>query len=478
MTPADREPESRAEPPRPFETESYTRLLQFPGIVPRAADAGRPVVDAIVVPTIRSAERLRSALRLAKDARCQLVPLYTESFPDDLASLLERAWPRVTPLSLPYSMRHEMLDLAARLPQPVMSSSARDISRKRNLGLLIGRICGWTRMLFLDDDIRMLNAGKLSAAATLLDEYPVVGLQVTRYPDASVVGHARRLIERKQRPFISGGSLLVNPQAVQGYFPPVYHEDWLCVMNHLRLGQVAIGGTVGQLNYKPFTPQRAMLEEYGDILAAGLLWLVCINKQTSTMDPVVDEISSVAAFRDFCHEATGAQFWRNILSQRSMVLDTIYRILEQRYKKASPPLRAIEAAQWRRGELRPADFASFTERWLNSLVEWQARLSDLPRADSVTKALTELGLSHVVRAPEARRPGSQVVGTGAVRFALTRRNSAGAFRARRWPAVVRAADWAATQRPFERAMHGGLLSVSRRVSERIRGDGGGLGRVP
>ena len=108
----------------------------------------------------------------------------------------------------------------------------------------------------------------------LLDEYPVVGLQVTRYPDASVVEHARRLIERKQRPFISGGSLLINPQAMQGYFPPVYHEDWLCMMNHLRLGQVAIGGTVGQLNYKPFIPQRAMLEEYGDILAAGLLGLI------------------------------------------------------------------------------------------------------------------------------------------------------------------------------------------------------------
>ena len=346
MSPADRESESDAEPPRPFETASYTRLLQFPGIVPRAADASRtsglPVVDAIVVPTNRSAERLRSALRLAKDARCQLVPLYTDSFPDDLTSVLERARPGVTPLSLPYGMRHEMLDLAARLPQPVMSCSARDISRKRNLGLLIGRICGWTRMLFLDDDIRMLNTGKLSAA-----------------------------------------------------------------------------------------------------------------------------------FRDFCHEATGAQFWADILSQRSTVLDTIYRNLEQRYNKASSPLRAIEAAQWRRGELRPADFVSFTEKWLNSLVEWQARLSDLPRADSVMKALTELGLSHVVRAPEARGPGSRVAWTGTLRRALTRRGSPGAFRARRWPAVVRAADWAATQRPFERAMHGGLLSVSRRVSERIRGDGGG-----
>ena len=477
MNPANREPESCAEPPRPFEPESYTRLVQFRGTVARAAGgtrtSGLPVVDAVVVPTIRSAESLCSAVRLAKDARCQLVPLYTEDFPDDLTSVLGRVRPGVTPLSLPYGMRHEMLDLSARLPQPFMSSSACDISRKRNLGLLIGRMCGWTRMLFLDDDIRMLNVGKLSAAVTLLDEYPVVGLQVKRYPDTSVVGHARRLIGRKQRPFISGGSLLVNPQAVQGYFPPVYHEDWLCVMNHLRLGQVAIGGTVGQRNYKPFTPQRAMLEEFGDILAAGLLWLVCINKQTSKMSPAADDISSATAFRDFCHEATRPQFWTNILSQRSGVLDTIYRILEQRYKKESLPLKAIEAAQWRRGELQPEDFVSFTEKWLNGLVEWQARLSDLPQADSVGKALSGLGLSHVVRTYEAGRSRARAAETGTIRHALRGHGSTGAFRVRQWPVVAQAADWAATQRPFERTMPGGLLRVSRRASERIRGNSGG-----
>ena len=38
-------------------------------------------------------------------------------------------------------------------------------------------------------------------------------------------------------------------------------------INHIRLGEVAIGGTVGQLPYKPFTtPQRAAHEEFGDIL--------------------------------------------------------------------------------------------------------------------------------------------------------------------------------------------------------------------
>ena len=67
---------------------------------------------------------------------------------------------------------HRLLDLAADLPQSLVSSCALDISRKRNLGLLIGRACGWRRMLFLDDDIRRLNMEKLSSAADLLRKYP------------------------------------------------------------------------------------------------------------------------------------------------------------------------------------------------------------------------------------------------------------------------------------------------------------------
>jgi hypothetical protein len=452
------------EPWRPFQAESYIRLLKFPAAPASSRSGARaptlPAVDAIVVPTIRSAENLRSAVQLAVETRCELIPLYTESFPRELSSVLAHPRLSTTPLALPYKMKHELLDLAARLPQKVVSSSARDISRKRNLGLLIGRMCGWTRMLFLDDDICMINAKKLNAAATLLDEYPVVGLQVNKYPDASVVGHARRLTERKQKPFISGGSLLVNPQSLQGYFPAVYHEDWFCVMNHFRLGQVAIGGAVGQLVYEPFiTPQRARLEEFGDTLAAGLLWLLS-TKQTSTVNPAADNRAAVMPFRDFCHEATASQFWVDILSQRQIVLDKTYERLERRYKKDSPSLKSLKAAQDRHGELQAREFVSFTKKWLYSLEIWQTRLSDLPRADSVIKALAELGLSDVVRTHEAGRQ------TRAVASTVTRRTlgSPSPIRgvgARRWPVPVRAAEWVATQHLFESALHDGLLSVGR-----------------
>ncbi len=128
-------------------------------------------------PTIRSAEQLRPAVQFAADARCHLIAVYTDAPPPGLPAALDGLRPdQVTVLTVRSGTKNRLLDLGTSLPQGRVSSAALDISKKRNLGLLIGRVCGWTRILFLDDDIRRLNAAKLSSAAALLDDYPVVGL--------------------------------------------------------------------------------------------------------------------------------------------------------------------------------------------------------------------------------------------------------------------------------------------------------------
>jgi hypothetical protein len=402
------EKEGDAEPLGPFQIQSYADLLNFPVIPASSKDApsGKrnidiPVIDAIIVPTIRSAERLGSAVELASQARCQLIALYTDSLPPELSSVLDRLKPgQATPLALRSDVEHRLLDIGATIPQTMVSSAARDISRKRNLGLMIGRACGWTRMLFLDDDIRKLSIAKLSPAAAVLDDYPVVGLQVNKYPDASVVGHARRLTGRRQEPFISGGSLLVNPQLITGFFPPVYHEDWLCVINHLRLGEVAAGGQVGQLSYAPFTTdERARFEEFGDILAAGLLWLI-LQSVTGGQKPITDA-------RDYWHTAFEEQFWASILRERAELLDklTMDPKLTRVHHTGAWPLPSVLAARQRCGDLLPGEFVSFMRNWLDLVDTWQTRLADVGSADSVAQALTNLGLKHVVFTdkPDRRR---------------------------------------------------------------------------
>jgi hypothetical protein len=215
---------SDAQQQGPFKVKSYNQLLQFPaeaGDIESSTDRARPPLDAIIVPTIRSAEQLHSAAELARQTQCQLLTFYTESFPAGLGAVLARLAPgRATALAVRSADRHPLLHLGANIPQSLVPPPAADISRKRNIGLLIGRACGWRRMLFLDDDVRALDAGKLRKASALLPAYPVVGLQVKTFPDASVVGHVRRKTGYTQEPFISGGALLVDPQRLDSFSRP------------------------------------------------------------------------------------------------------------------------------------------------------------------------------------------------------------------------------------------------------------------
>lgn len=415
-----RDPGNEGELPRPFDIQSYQDLLQYPEIpvsTIRTPSGTRPVteplVDAIVVPTIRNAECLISAVKLAVHSRCHLIAVYTDHPPAGLSDFFDGLRPgQVTVLTVRSGVQDRLLDLGASLPQSKVPPAALDISRKRNLGLLIGRACGWTRMLFLDDDIRKLNVAKLSSAAALLDDSPVVGLQVRKYPDASVVGHARRLTGRRQEPFISGGSLLVNPQILEGYFAPIYHEDWLCVINHLRRDEVAIGGSVAQLPYLPFsTPQRAQLEEFGDILLSGLLWLIHARKTDAP------DRAHTPADAEYWRETTNPLFWTQILEERATLLQEINRRLDQKDLYTPSPLTSLAAARQRLGELEPAEFVSFMEEWLTSLTEWAAWSSVLSRVDlaekarAIEKALAMLGLGHVVRVHDLSSEQAQTRGT-------------------------------------------------------------------
>jgi hypothetical protein len=415
------ESKSICELPRPFQIQSHEDLLQFPDVPVStiATPSGKraitvPLLDAIVVPTIRSAEHLRAAVQFATESRCHLITVYTDAPPAGLDAVLAGLRSgNVTVLTVRSGSNDRLLDLGASLPPRPVSPAALDISRKRNLGLLIGRVCGWTRMLFLDDDIRKINVAKLSSAAALLDDYPVVGLQVKKYPDASVVGHARRLAGRRQEPFVSGGSLLVDPQLLNGYFAPVYHEDWLCIINHLGTDEVAIGGSVGQLPYLPFTtPERAQLEEFGDILLSGLLWLVHARKKGAP------DKAHFPANAQYWREAMDPRFWKQILEERNALLhDTIKRLAPKEFYTTSP-LPSLAAAKQRLIELKPADFVSFTEQWLTSLSEWSAGTSVLSRVDlmdkarAIEKALAMLGLAHVVHVHEVSSQQAPAKGTG------------------------------------------------------------------
>ena len=69
-----------------------------------------------------------------------------------------------------------------------------DLSVKRNLGLLMARLHGWRKIAFIDDDITLSQQG-IARIAHQLDSHQIAGKVCRRFPDNSVVCHARRLAD-------------------------------------------------------------------------------------------------------------------------------------------------------------------------------------------------------------------------------------------------------------------------------------------
>jgi hypothetical protein len=102
-----------------------------------------------------------------------------------------------------------------------------DLSLKRNLALILSQLRGWSRILFLDDDISGLSPADLGQSARLLDTAPAAGLEVTGCLDHSVACHAYRRARGEQEEFIGACALAVNTARCTSFFPEIYHHDWL-----------------------------------------------------------------------------------------------------------------------------------------------------------------------------------------------------------------------------------------------------------
>ena len=170
---------------------------------------------------------------------------------------------------------------------------------KRNVGLLLGRMCGWDTLLFLGENVRTSPASDLARRRTPVEPDPVsrmddVLADFATYPhlhaagwfqrdfdDESVIGHACRMLGRPRETFVSGEALLVRCGGPLPFFPAAYNDHWLFFL-HLMLGgwhtcpssAVKYVGTIHQDAYYPFTAPRARSEELGDLLTGGLFALL------------------------------------------------------------------------------------------------------------------------------------------------------------------------------------------------------------
>jgi hypothetical protein len=311
-------------------------------------------------------------MRLAARMSCRYVVLCSRSAVAEEVVRLAQSVPglRYAVVSVPRGYRHDLLAFDTDDIRPSLTGGLGDLSLKRNLGLLFGHWSGWRSILFLDDDIRQLSPRTVDRALSALQPGGAVGMPATAYPDNSVICHANRRSGGPQGVFVSGSALAVDCTEITSYFPDVYNEDWLFLAPRVAQGGVFSVGWSSQLRYDPFgNPQRAASEEFGDVLAEGLMGLF----------HVTDNLDSGA----------GDAYWEEFLLRRKEFIADIRARTSPRHTKV---LDALAAAERQRTGITATDLADYVVTWEIDRLVWRERLELLGRELPFRNALKKLGL--------------------------------------------------------------------------------------
>jgi hypothetical protein len=358
---------SGTRPPR-----AHASLLKRP-------QGGVAALDAIVIPAARHAENLKGALHLAADLGVVVVVLCSRDAQVD--EVLAQCTKGVQCVAVDVGAIDAPADLLPAFETPdtipyAMAGSRGDLSLKRNLGLRLGRMCGWRNVLFLDDDIRELGADQVRRAASSLTHHAMVGMPADEFPDNSVVYHAKRLAGIEPGVFVSGSALLVDLVRTESFFPETYNEDWLFMAPALAAGMVATADPVQQEAYHPFQdPLRAYTEEFGDVLAEGLIG----HLQRRAVGKVPTQ-----------------SYWAHFLRQREKLIAETAACLDPAEPDEAEALAALDTAEATRWRLDAKMFTDYLAAWESDLVVWRDFLHRQPRFDSADLAALHLGLRSSV----------------------------------------------------------------------------------
>ena len=243
---------------------------------------------------------------------------------------------------------------------------------------------GWRRLMFLDDDIYGVSREDVAALAAALSNHSVSVLIPDEFEDNSVVCHANRLGGGQQDTFAGAGAMGVQCDHDDlAFFPNIYNDDWFFFSEEAARRKIIKVGESMQVEYHPYDdPDRAVKEEFGDLLAEGLY-----------------------ARLDHGQGLHGADtaYWKAFIKNRSTFHANVaesLRIHAERDKdtKTGRDVRAAEvsvrASRDQLGQINPELCNTFIKLWQRDLAEWRRYLAQLDRVDSIGSAFRYLHLDY------------------------------------------------------------------------------------
>jgi hypothetical protein len=206
-------------------------------------------------------------------------------------------------------------------------------------------------------------------------------MRATDFPDNSVVCHGNRKTGGYQEVFVSGSVLAVHCTKTMAFFPEIYNEDWFFFYHAAaarRLGRYGRDAT--QLCYDPFAdPQRAVGQEFGDIMAEGLYGLL--------------------HHRLGVDDANG-DYWQTFLDSRMRFLEGVLVRAEtvEPYLMRRIVSSLVAAMAWCQ-QVKPSMCEHYIELWKRDLDTWAQRLRETPSGLSAKAALSEIDLAPSAPSP-------------------------------------------------------------------------------
>jgi hypothetical protein len=361
---------------------------------PLRSRRGRP--DAIIVPASRPASFLQQTIELSALQGVVVVVLCSKQTKiGDVAKRVARIpGARSLIVQIPDGWNH------TRFPRQTSANSFKeanakresDLSAKRNIGLLLARLQGWSKVVFVDDDIKSLQMDDLARLTGRLDNHQVAGMLILRHPDNSVVCHARRLAGLVQDVFVTGAVLGVHCNSLPlSFFPDIYNEDWFFFAKEAARRELPRVGQARQAEYDPFaSPDRARREEFGDLLAEGLYALI------GGADPSMQFDKQL--------RAAGEPYWSRFIDARRQVITEAKGALSRFVDPGAnnghifPAIHSLAAAESQLDTITPDLCVKFLEAWREDLNDWQKFSTGVNSVGTTREAMDFLELKNWIRA--------------------------------------------------------------------------------
>jgi hypothetical protein len=369
---------------------SHAHLYDTTKTVP-AGGTRRDVPDAIIVPASRPASALDRMIALAAYLGTELVVLCSGQA--DVDQVEERMGRRLGARGVVVRIGEAGPPLLKCLGtsgfEKTNAGRHSDLSLKRNVGLLLARLRGWSKIVFIDDDIT-LSAPDVERIARQLDRSPIAGMQCNNYPDNSVVCHARRLAKLPQDVFLSGAVLGVNTAHPDlAFFPDIYNEDWFFFGGAAARHVLPKPGVAHQTPYDPYLrPDRARHEEFGDLLAEGLYAFIQSSRLTC-----FDDVVACATER----------YWSDFIEVRQEAINEVSNRLVCFLTRASwgddvpAAIASLDASSGRYDDpenmfpsIVPSDCVAFLDAWRDDILCWRKALPEPSGSMSTAAAMGEL----------------------------------------------------------------------------------------